>query len=487
MPFSSIIGPAISLFGGLLQGNSSSNASNTQAQSQNDAARIAAEEARFRPVGITTRFGQSNFQTGPDGRVSGAGYTLDPALQAYQNRFMGLAGGGLSQAEGAQQQFAPLGQAAQGLFNFGQRYLNQPTDQQLGNIANQYLGSQPNFGLDRIGQRLLNQNQNQTLTDIAQQQFGNNVGAQALSSLGQQYLAQSPQQASQQYMAQQQELLAPSRARQLANVQNSLFNSGRQGLSIGATGLRPSGALGLNAANPEMEAYYNALAQQDAGLASQAMQAGQQQSAFGANLINQSQALGQGQINFGASLLAQQQAQEAQRLGLGSGFTTAQQALEQGRYGFGADLLNRQQNADRQQQTFGAGLFGTAGNLLTQQYGGQTSALAPYDAYLQQMKGLESLGQQPLSLGMDIGASNRNPTGANALFQGGMNAAQTQANANNYNPFATALFNASNSKPLVSGLQRMFGNQPTTSGFGANGYGAGVNPLSGEYMGSTEF
>jgi hypothetical protein len=34
-----------------------------------------------------------------------------------------------------------------------------------------------------------------------------------------------------------------------------------------------------------MEAYYNALAQQDAGLAAQAMQAGQQQTAFGAGLF----------------------------------------------------------------------------------------------------------------------------------------------------------------------------------------------------------
>jgi hypothetical protein len=34
-----------------------------------------------------------------------------------------------------------------------------------------------------------------------------------------------------------------------------------------------------------MEAYYNAIAQQDAGLAAQAMQAGQQQTAFGAGLF----------------------------------------------------------------------------------------------------------------------------------------------------------------------------------------------------------
>jgi hypothetical protein len=181
---------------------------------------MAAEEARFRPVGITTRFGQSQFTTGPDGRVTGASYELSPELAAMQDRFLGLAGGGLSQAEAAQQQFAPLGQAAQGLFG-----------------------------------------------------------------LGQQYLAQSPQEAAQQFMSRQQELLAPSRERQMAQLQNQLFQTGRGGLAVGATGERPSGAAGLGAASPEMEAYYNALAQQDAALAAQATEDGQRQVAFGAGLF----------------------------------------------------------------------------------------------------------------------------------------------------------------------------------------------------------
>lgn len=204
----------------MLGGSSARRAAQTQADAQTRAAQLAAEESRFRPVGITTRFGQSQFTTDPQGRVSGASYTLDPQLAAMQDRFLGLAGGGLTQAEAAQQQFAPLGQAAQGLFG-----------------------------------------------------------------LGQQYLAQSPEQAAQQYMAGQQNLLAPSRERQFAQLQNQLFQTGRGGLSVGATGARPDGGAGLGAANPEMEAYYNALAQQDAALAAQAMQAGQQQTAFGAGLF----------------------------------------------------------------------------------------------------------------------------------------------------------------------------------------------------------
>ena len=209
-----------SLLGGLFAGRSAERAARTQADAQRDAARIAAEESRFRPVGITTRFGQSQFQTGPDGRVSGASYSLDPALRAYQDRFMGLAGGGLSQAEMAQEQFAPLQQGAQGLFG-----------------------------------------------------------------LGQGYLAETPQQAAQKFMAQQQELLAPSREREFARVQNNLFNTGRGGLAVGATGARPSGAGGLGAASPEMEAYYNAIAQQNAQLATQATQGGMDQARFGAGLL----------------------------------------------------------------------------------------------------------------------------------------------------------------------------------------------------------
>jgi len=166
------ISGGLALAGGLFGGNSAKKAAQAQADAQVKAAQIAADEARFRPVGVTTRFGQSQFQTDPTtGRVTGAGYTLTPEMKAMQDRFLGLAGQGLTQAEQAQQQFAPLQGAAQGLFG-----------------------------------------------------------------LGQQYLAQSPEEAAQQYMASQQNLLAPSRERQYGQLQNQLFQTGRGGLSVGATG-----------------------------------------------------------------------------------------------------------------------------------------------------------------------------------------------------------------------------------------------------------
>ena len=470
MPF--IIAGA-GLLGGYLQGESSKSAANTQANAQQRAAELAAEEARFRPVGVTTRFGTSQFQTGPDGRVSGAGYTLDPALKAYQDRFLGLAGQGLTQAEGAQQQFAPLQQAGQTLFGMGQQYLNQPADQRLGGIASQYLGAQPDFGMGQIGQRLLGQGQDQQLTDIARQQFAPSQGAQALTSLGQQYLAQSPQQAAQQYIASQQELLAPSRERQMAQLQNTLFQQGRGGLSVGATGARPSGAAGLGATTPELEAYYNAQAQQDAGLAAQAQQAGQQQASFGAGLLGQGQALGQGQIGFGAGLLNQQQAAEAQRLGLGSALTAQQQALEQGRYGFGAGLLNQQQAMEQGRASFGAGLFGTGGNLISQGYQGQVGALSPYQAYLQGATGLESLGAQSFEQGINIGAKGMSPSAANAMYYGGSAAAGTMAKANAYNPFADFLTGASQNPKLMSATGKLFSGKSSVPGWDdlvASGY-----------------
>jgi hypothetical protein len=221
-----------SLLGGSMQSKAAGDAARQSAQAQLESARIAAEAAKFRPVGVTTRYGTSNFQFDPSGYLSGAGYTVSPELQAYQDRLQALTGGALSQAEMAGQQYAPLQQGAQGLFG-----------------------------------------------------------------LGQQYLQQTPEQVASQYMQQQQDLLAPSRERQYAQLQNQLFQTGRGGLSVGATGLRPSGAGGLGATTPEMEAYYNALAQQDMQLASQAQQAGQQNVAFGAGLLGS-----------GAGLMGQYQA-----------------------------------------------------------------------------------------------------------------------------------------------------------------------------------
>jgi len=247
------IGAVLGFLGAQEQADATRSAANISAAAQREAARQAAEAAKFRPVGITSRYGTSNFQMSPEGYLTGAGYNLSPDLKAYQDRLMGLTGGALTQAEQAQQQYAPLSQAATGLFG-----------------------------------------------------------------LGQQYLAQSPEQVAAKYIQQQQDLLAPSRERQMAQLQNQLFQQGRGGLSVGATGTRPSGAAGLGATTPEMEAYYNAIAQQDAQLAAQAQQAGQQNVAFGAGLFG-----------TGAGMLGQYQAGQVGALNPFTTYLGAGQTIEE--------------------------------------------------------------------------------------------------------------------------------------------------------------
>jgi hypothetical protein len=145
-------------------------------------------------------------------------------------------------------------------------------------------------------------------------------------------------------------------------------------LSVGATGIRPGGGAGLAASNPELEAYYNALAQQDAALAGQAQQAGQQQVAFGAGLFGE-----------GAGLLGRYQQGQVGALSPFTGYLSGAQTLEslgQQPLDIGASLGGRNVNnagaqalmsggigaAQTMQQAnayspFGTGLMGAANSL----------------------------------------------------------------------------------------------------------------------------
>jgi hypothetical protein len=108
-----------------------------------------------------------------------------------------------------------------------------------------------------------------------------------LFGLGNQYLAQNPQDVAQNYLNQQMALLQPGRELELANLQNRLTQQGRGGLSVAQGGT-------LGATTPELQALYNARAQQEAQLAANAQQYGQQQVQFGAGLLGTgAQTLGQ--------------------------------------------------------------------------------------------------------------------------------------------------------------------------------------------------
>ena len=77
-----VVGGGLGLLGSAASARASRSAAQTAANAQLEAARIAAEESRFRPVGITTRFGTSRFQTDDKGRVIGAGYDVSPEIAA---------------------------------------------------------------------------------------------------------------------------------------------------------------------------------------------------------------------------------------------------------------------------------------------------------------------------------------------------------------------------------------------------------------------
>jgi hypothetical protein len=126
----SLVTGGLNLLGASNTAEKAREAAQTQAAAQVEAARIAAEAAKFRPVGVTTRFGTSQFTTDAQGNVIGAGYTASPEIQAYQNRLSALAAQGLTGAEGAQAAYAPLTAGAQSLFNLGQGYIQQTPEQQ---------------------------------------------------------------------------------------------------------------------------------------------------------------------------------------------------------------------------------------------------------------------------------------------------------------------------------------------------------------------
>lgn len=226
-----LIGGGASLLGGILGGSSAEDAARTSAAAQTEAARIAAEAQKFRPVGVTTAFGSSQFGMSPEGYLSSAGYTLSPEMARQRDLFLSQAG---TQGLGLAQQ---AGTAGQGLFN-----------------------------------------------------------------LGQGYLAQSPEAAAQQWMQAQQAALAPGQERTLAGIRNQQQQQGRAGLAVGATS-----AGGMGASNPELQAYYNSLAQTNLGLAGQAQEQGRAQTQFG-----------QGLLGAGLNLTSQGYAPYQTQLGLAS-------------------------------------------------------------------------------------------------------------------------------------------------------------------------
>jgi len=247
----SLLSGGLTTGAGLLQQQTSREAAQKAQQMIDTETAAAKQAAQFRPVGMTTRFGTSQFTVDPvTGQLTSAGYTASPGVLEAQNRLVALGNQGLAQAEAAQGQFAPLQTGAQNLFN-----------------------------------------------------------------LGNQYIAQSPEAVAQNYLNQQMALLQPGRETELANLQNKLQQQGRGGLAVAQGGT-------LGDTTPELQALYNARATQEAQLAAQAQQAGQQQVAFGAGL------LGTGAQTMGQYYAGQQAAYAPYTTALGQ-FTNLEQLAQQ--------------------------------------------------------------------------------------------------------------------------------------------------------------
>ena len=363
---SGLVGSVANIFTGA---DNTRAAGEAAAAQQSQAARDAAAAAAFRPVGMTTRFGTSQFTREIDPRtgmpyVSAAGYTAAPELSGLQNQLFGGFGGGLGYAQQQGQQLGALAPAAQQLFGLGGQIL--PTEYQTAPSAEaQALSAQ----YQQAMQGLLPSSYQSSVSPEAQaaaqqyQQFASmlaptSVGTQAspeaqayaqqlqgLSSqliptsfqtsaspeaqalaeqfqrTGAGYLAQSPEEARAEYVRTQQAALAPGQEQQLAGIRNRLFQTGRGGLATGGTS---SG--GLQQTNPEMAAYYNSLAQQNLNIGAGAEQAAQQRQSLGLGM------LGQG---FQTTAQAQEVARQnmLQNLGLGTqlsgqAFGTTQTAQE---------------------------------------------------------------------------------------------------------------------------------------------------------------
>lgn len=380
--------------------NDTREAANLSAEQQ----RIAAQAAAFRPIGMTTRFGTSQFTRAVDPTtgmpyVSSAGYTAAPELAGLQERLFGGFGQGLTSAEQYGAQFAPLQGGAANLFGLAQQLTPTSVDRSVSPeaqaLAQRY--QQAALGLAPTSY--------ETTASPEAQAYANQLRSVASQVMPTSY---DPTAEAQRITQQQQGLLAGGREQQLANIRNNLFQSGRAGLATGGT------STGLQATNPEMAAYYNALAQSDAQIAANAQQQAR------ANLqsdIGLAQGLG------GAALSTQQTAEQLaqsnmlNRLGLSLGYGTQGLGTTTGAQQLARQYLTEDLGQVGSLYTTGAGLLGT-------QLQGLSSAYNPLQTQLGLSSTVEGMAQLPYQLGMQIGTASQ--PGQTAYQQGLSQAAQTQ-------------------------------------------------------------
>jgi hypothetical protein len=420
-----------SLLSGVLGGSAAKSAARSSANAQLQAAELAAREQRFRPYGLSTRFGRSMFDyeipgeappTEPvqganetdeafaarveafpqqladyqrrartEGVATGYGYESSPEIRAYQDRLSRLTGLSLGQAEDALTQAMPLVRGRQGLFGLGEQLLPSAVSREADPYGLAY--------------------------------------AQRLEQLGQDILPTSydPTRAAQSYFQEQQALLDPQRQREEQRLAGSVFGRGRAGLSVGGMG------------QPELYSLAQSRGEQDLALAAQARERARQE-------LQQDIGLGTG---F-----------------LGQGLQARTAATELGRRRFGEDVAQA------------AGLFGTGGELQNLQYQLQTAGLSPFLAQFGAAQQLEEAGLLPFRLSAELGgrSAQAGASAGQSLLQGGLGAAQTRLQGSLVGP--TMLAGATQSLLSNPYLMRGMFNQP---GGGYGGYG--TPPIAPTYYG----
>lgn len=137
-----LAGPALGLAGGLISGGKAADAARGQAEALRAAGERASGMAQFRPMGMTTAFGSSQFT--PEGQGS---YALSPQLKAIQDRLFAATGQYDPTQIGMMAQ--PITGGAQSLFNLGQQYLaTSPEAASQQYMANQQALLQPSRAAD---------------------------------------------------------------------------------------------------------------------------------------------------------------------------------------------------------------------------------------------------------------------------------------------------------------------------------------------------
>jgi len=165
MPWGAAAAAAV-IGGSYLQGQQAKSAAEKAAQQQREAGERAAQFQQFRPVGITTGFGSSEFTQGPYG-VESAKYTLTPEMQALRDRRI---------AEATAYDPTQLGQYAQPLYGAGQK---------LFGLGEDYLSTSPEQAAQRYmtqQQGLLAPSRAANLSRVGSINFGRGTGGLGINT-----------------------------------------------------------------------------------------------------------------------------------------------------------------------------------------------------------------------------------------------------------------------------------------------------------------